>query len=88
MSSIFACNTCGFNQPRKHNAVHHWVKSTKLSIGCLIETRVQEKNHQAVLESAFPGSQCLSNYNHHRLGRIWVVWSDEVIVQQVLVVLS
>ncbi|KAH0899427.1 LOW QUALITY PROTEIN: hypothetical protein HID58_048995 [Brassica napus] len=42
MSSIFAWNMRGFNQPRKQKAIRYWVKAVKLSIGCLLVTRVQE----------------------------------------------
>lgn len=35
--------------------------------------------------ATFPGWQCLHNYSHHRLGRIWVCWSEAVDVVPVLV---
>lgn len=43
MSSIFAWNMRGFNQPRKQKAVRYWIKAAKLSFGCLIETKVKEE---------------------------------------------
>lgn len=87
MTSIFAWNMRGFNEPRKHNTVKYWVRSAKLSLGCLVETRVQEEKFEEIFTATFPPSwKCLHNYSHHRLGRIWVCWSDdEVEVQPVLV---
>lgn len=78
MSSIFAWNMRGFNQPHKQKAVRHWVKASKLSIGCLLETKVKVENFQKVFDATFPGWSYLHNYSHHRLGRIWVCWSDDV----------
>lgn len=78
MSSIFAWNIRGFNKPRKQKAVNYWVNAAKLSFGCLLETRVQEENFKKIFDTTFPGWSCVNNYSNHRLGRIWVCWSDEV----------
>ncbi|KAH0942762.1 hypothetical protein HID58_002399, partial [Brassica napus] len=45
---------------------------------------VQEDKFQKVFDAAFPGWNCIHNYSHHRLGRIWVCWSEEVEVCPVL----
>ena len=78
MSSIFAWNMRGFNQPRKQKAVRYWVKAAKLSIGCLLETKVKEEKFNKVFDATFPGWSYVHNYSSHRLGRIWVCWSDDV----------
>ncbi|KAH0862586.1 hypothetical protein HID58_079797, partial [Brassica napus] len=52
----------------------------KPSYGCLVETRVQESNHQWCMNVAMPGWNSLTNYEYHPLGRIWVCWTDEVVV--------
>ena len=85
MTSIFAWNMRGSNQPRKHNAVRFWVKEAKLCLGCLVETRVQEESFQKVFSDTFPGWHYLHNYSHHRLGRILVCWSDDVEIVPVMV---
>ena len=84
MSSIFAWNMCGFNQPRKQKTVRHWVQAARLPFGCLLETKVSVENFQKVFDASFPGWSCLHNYSHHSLGRIWVCWSDKVEVCPVL----
>ncbi|KAF2590188.1 hypothetical protein F2Q70_00039696 [Brassica cretica] len=85
MTSIFAWNMRGFNQPRKKNADRFWVKEAKLRLGCWVETRVQEKSFQQVFSDTFPGWHYLHNYSHHRLGRIWVCWSGDVEIVPVMV---
>ena len=82
MTSLIAWNMRGFNLPRKHRALKAWLQVEKPSFGCLVETRVQESNHQWCMSAAMPGWKSLTNYNYHPLGRIWVCWSDQVIVTQ------
>ena len=65
---------------RKHELVRTWVQSSKPSFGCLLETRVKEENSSNILNNVFPDWNSETNYDYHRLGRIWLVWSDEVIV--------
>ncbi|KAH0936459.1 hypothetical protein HID58_013576, partial [Brassica napus] len=83
MISIFAWNTRGFNKMRKHKAFHSWIQSARPSFGCLVETRVQEVNSISILNSALPNWNFLNNYDHHRLGKIWVCWDDNVSVSLV-----
>lgn len=49
-----------------------------LKFGCIIENRVKERRMQHIVSSAFPHWSAISNYEHHRLGKLWVVWSPEV----------
>ncbi|KAF3557014.1 hypothetical protein F2Q69_00013174 [Brassica cretica] len=78
MISLFAWNTRGFNKKRKHLYVCSWLQSAKPSFGCLIETRVQEGNSEAVVSTSLPGWKFLNKYDHHRLGKILVCWSGNV----------
>lgn len=80
MTSLFAWNMRWFNQPRKHNVVRNWIQAVRPSFGSFIETRVQESNSVSIIQSILPGWSSLTNYDHHRLGRIWVVWSDAVAI--------
>ncbi|KAH0898892.1 LOW QUALITY PROTEIN: hypothetical protein HID58_048460, partial [Brassica napus] len=80
MTSFFAWNMRGFNLPRKHRALRSWLQEEKPSYGCLVETRVQESNHQWCMNVAMPGWNSLTNYEYHPLGRIWFCWTDEVVV--------
>lgn len=80
MVSLFAWKPQGFKKKRKHTALHSWIQSAKPSFGCLVETRVQEGDSEAVFQSSLPGWKILNNYDHHRLGKIWVCWTDGVTV--------
>ena len=78
MRSFFAWNMRGFNMSRKHVAVHRWIMKEKPLFGCLMETRVREENHSKCMKAALPGWSSITNYDHHRLGKIWFCWSDRV----------
>ena len=80
MISLFAWNTRGFNKMRKQTAICSGIQSAKPSFGCLIETRVWEENSVSILNSALPNWNFLTNYDHHRLGKIWVCWAGDVSV--------
>lgn len=49
-----------------------------MQFGCLLETRVKETRAMRLANSVFKDWSMVSNYEFHRLGRIWVVWSQEV----------
>lgn len=78
MTAFFVWNVRGFNQTRKHNVVRNWIKATKISFGCLVKTRVQEVFSTSIIQFTFPGWSYTTNYEHHRLRRIWLCWSNEV----------
>lgn len=84
MTSFFAWNMRGFNMPRKQKVVRNWIQVVKPYFGCLLETRVQEGNFSSVLSYALPGWSSMTNYDHHRLGRIWACWSNEVVITPIL----
>ena len=78
MTSFFSWNMRGFNMSRKHLAVHRWILKEKPIFGCLVETRVKQENHSKCMKVALPGWNSITNYDHHRLGKIWFCWSDKV----------
>ncbi|GJY53712.1 non-LTR retroelement reverse transcriptase-like protein [Tanacetum coccineum] len=49
-----------------------------LIFGCLIETKIKEKKEEMIVSRVFHGWSSMSNYEHHRLGRLWVVWKQNV----------
>lgn len=80
MTSFFAWNMRGFNLPRKHRTLRTWLQAEKPSFGCLVETRVHESSHEMCMNAAMPGWNSLTNYSYHPLGRIWVCWTDQMVV--------
>lgn len=67
-----------FNKSRKHHVVRDWICTSKSVFFCLVETRVQEEQISRIFENTFASWKLITNYDHHRLGRILVVWSNEV----------
>jgi len=55
------------------------VNSLKLSIICLVETRVQQANSISVVKSMLPGWNFFHNYSMHLLGKIWICWDPGII---------
>lgn len=84
MTSFFVWNTRGFNQSRKHDTVRNWIQAVRPSFGSFVETRVQEAHSESIIQSIFPGWSSATNYDNHRLGRIWVVWSNDVTLTPLL----
>ncbi|KAH0926471.1 hypothetical protein HID58_018727 [Brassica napus] len=42
--------------------------------------QVQQDKHVDCMTAALPGWSSITNYDHHRLGRIWFCWSSRVVV--------
>lgn len=80
MKFFFAWNIRGFNISRKHREVRRWVQSEKFLFGCLLETRVQKEKYDECMAAALPRWASLANYEFSQLGRIWLSWSDKVVV--------
>lgn len=76
--SGFFWNIRGFNKESKHLIVKDWIRRSGFQFGCLIETRVKEGRVKRILEKVVPGWSYIANYEHNRLGRIWVTWSPRV----------
>ena len=75
MSSFF-WNVRSLSKSIKHSIVRNWVNNNSMQFGCLLETRVKEGRAQSIVSSIFNGWSSLTNYESHRLGRIWVVWRE------------
>ena len=76
--SGFFWNIRGFNKKGKHGVVRDWMKQGKFDFGCLIETKVKESRADHIVKSVFIDWSFLSNYEEHRLGRLWIVRRDNV----------
>ncbi|GKV50648.1 hypothetical protein SLEP1_g57349 [Rubroshorea leprosula] len=65
-------------QPRKSSnssgerSLKSYLSQYNADIVCLLETHVQQKNFIMVSGSLLPGWTALNNYEHAKLGRIWV----------------
>ena len=77
MSGFFR-NIRGLNKTTKHTVIRDWIEKSPLQFGCILETRVTESKADRVAYSVFRDWSRLSNYEHSRLGTIWVVWNPRV----------
>ena len=77
MSSFF-WNIHGFNKPLKQSVVKEWLREKDMKFGCILETRVKEKKAEKILKYVFRDWSAMTNYEHSRGGRIWVLWRDTV----------
>lgn len=76
--SGFFWNMRGFNKSTKHAVVRDWIRNHSLQFGGLLETRVKEGRAGRIVGSVFNNWSFMSNYEHHHLGRIWVVWGPSI----------
>lgn len=76
--SGFFLNVRGLNKSTKHSVIKKWVEEQNFQFGCLLETRVQEKKMQKLGCKLFKDWSVMTNYEHNRRGRIWVVWRNNV----------
>ena len=74
----FLWNIRGFNKQEKQAVVRDWMRSRKFDFGCLIETKVKESRAEEIIKSVFKDWSVMTNYEDHRLRRIWLVWGGNV----------
>lgn len=71
---ILVWNIRGFNKSLKHKEVKKILRCNKVSILCLIETKVKESNVRKVKDIICPNWLMVHNYSTNPLGRIWICW--------------
>lgn len=80
MIDTFCWNVRGFNKSVRRRNFRNWFRLSKALFGSIIETRVKAHRFQKYILSTFPGWNSVGNYEHAKLGRIWVVWDPIVSV--------
>jgi exonuclease III len=65
-------NVRGLNHPSKQKEVVSIIKRHKISLICLIETRVKENKANKVRTCIVLDWEYVFNYEKHFLGRIWI----------------
>lgn len=77
MSSFF-WNVRILNKSNKYFIIQNWINNGIMQFGCLLETRVKENKAPNLISTVFRDWSVLSNYEYGRLGRIWVLWKENV----------
>lgn len=67
-----------YNKHLKHSVVQEWVRGNNMSFGCILETKVKESKAEGTLNKVFSQWSHMTNYEHSKGGRIWLVWCDGV----------
>lgn len=76
--SSFLWNVQGLNKSSKHSIIRSWINNDNMQFGCLLETRVKERKEPKLIASVFKGLSVHSNYEYGSLGRIWIMWKENV----------
>ena len=69
MSSLF-WNIHGFNKPLKQSVVKEWLREKDMKFGCLLETRIKERNAERIMKEVFQEWSVMTNYDCSQGGRI------------------
>jgi hypothetical protein len=72
-------NIRGINNLLKQKEVRSFVRRVKVSLICLLETRVKVEKAEKIKENIVPGWGFLLNYDNHHLRRIWICWNKDVV---------
>ena len=71
--NILIWNVRGLNDPLKQKRVVDRIRSMKIMLVGLLETRVKEYNSQSIINKYFQGWKWAHNYSTAYNGRIWVL---------------
>lgn len=81
--SCFFWNVRGFKKSLNHSVESKWLSNKDMKFGCILETRVKEMNGGKILNSMFRDWSYMTNYEHSKGGKIWLLWRDTVRVTYV-----
>ena len=79
MIKLASWNIRGMNDPLKQKELRSLVRDHSLSVVCILETRVRSHNSVRIFNSILPGWELHHNYEHSKIGRIWVCWNPRVV---------
>lgn len=68
----FFWNVLECNKRLKHSVVEEWVRTSNMSFGSILETRVKESKAECILEKVFRGWSSITNYEYSQGGRVWL----------------
>jgi hypothetical protein len=83
---VLSWNIRGLNKAFKQREIGKVIRLWKISILCLVETKVRQENMDRVISATLPGWEILHNYGVNCYGRIWICWDPGItnIHEQVL----
>ncbi|XP_074302880.1 uncharacterized protein LOC141637214 [Silene latifolia] len=72
---ISTWNIRGFNKAIKHSEVVSFLRTNKVDIIGILETRVKQNKAKKIIKAIFCRYNSFCNYNKHQNGRIWLLWN-------------
>jgi exonuclease III len=75
---VLSWNIRGLNKAFKQREIRKVIRLWKISILCLVETKVRQENMDRVISNTLPGWEVLHNYGAHCYGRIWICWDPRI----------
>ena len=77
--TVLVWNVRGLNDPLKQKAVVSRIRELKVSLVCLLETRVKENNMMSIINIHFQSWQVYHNYSNEACnGKIWFIWKGTI----------
>lgn len=77
---ISCWNIRGFNKPLKQKCVQSMIKTRKLDIVCLLETKMDLEALNTALRLRFNGLAYLHNLSFHTKIRVLLLWNASVAI--------
>ena len=77
-------NIRGLNKKYKQEEIRSLIHQHRLSLIGINETRVSIEKSRQIGQTLLRGWHCVTNYDHHLNGRIWVLWDPNVLNIQLL----
>lgn len=78
MGSIASWNIRGLNNPKKQEDIAIFLKKHRISLVCLLETKVKKEKEQQIANHIFRNWSWVTNANNDSKGRIWVAWLPNI----------
>ncbi|XP_074271621.1 uncharacterized protein LOC141595553 [Silene latifolia] len=72
---ISAWNIRGLNDPLKQAEVNTFMRTNRLDVLGILETRVKEHHAKRIVNNHFNQYNIVTNYTAHYNGRIWCLWN-------------
>ena len=79
MDRIAAWNIRGMNHPQKQQEAANFVRNYRVGLFALLENKLRLNMIQQVRNKVAPGWESLDNLDVCPIGRIWVLWKQDIL---------
>ena len=82
MFKVASWNIRGLNDPLEQKDIRNFDLENKISILCMVESKVRFSNISGVFGKCCPGCKVIHSCDQRNIGRIWVCNDDKVFDDQ------